>query len=243
MTAVLDLFDDADLDGPVAQAVRRIAVAGFRALWSGRLVTLTDLVGRDASVTAAADHLQARGRIELSDEGHLIAVHGLVRRPTAHRIEHASGVINTWCALDAIGIPTALAIDARALTRCPTCGAELAVTLSRGRPEPLPGAVLSYPEVRCANLVDDFCAGANLFCSLDHLDRWVAGNAGAGTVMTIDEVAELGREVWAEVSNQFAANTQVVGDSLGSSSPGTWPAGLSSTPSAAAQGTPPGESA
>jgi hypothetical protein len=221
MTAALDLFDDADLDGPVAQAVRRIVVAGFRALWSGRAVTLSDLVGTDDTVTEAADHLRARGRIKLSDDGHLIAVHGLVRRPTRHRIEHAGGVVNTWCALDAIGIPAALALDARALTQCLMCGADLAVTLSRGEPEPLRGAMLWYPEVRCAHLVDDFCAGANLFCSLDHLDRWVAVNAGAGTVMTIDEVAELGREVWAEVSDQFAADTHEVGDSLRSSSPGT----------------------
>lgn len=221
MTAALDLFDDAGLDGPLAQAVRHIAIAGFQALWSGRRVALTDLVGSDATVTDAAKHLRARGRIELSDDGHLIAVHGLVHRPTAHRIEHAGGAVNTWCALDAIGIPAALAIDARAMTPCPACEAELAVTLTGGEPEPLPGAMLWYPEVRCAHLVDDFCAGANLFCSLDHLDRWVAGNAGAGTAMSIDEVAELGREVWAEVSDQFADDFHEVRDSLRSSSPGT----------------------
>jgi hypothetical protein len=217
MTAALDLFDDADLDGPVAQAVRHIAVAGFRVLWSGRHVTLTDLLGEDPAVAEAADHLRARGCIELSDDGHLIAVHGLVRRPTAHRIEHAGGAVNTWCALDAIGIPAALAIDARALTPCPTCGTGLTVILSRGEPEPLPGAVLWYPEARCAHLVDDLCAGANLFCSVNHLDRWVAINAGAGSVMTIDEGAELGREVWAEVSDQIAADTHEGRDALGPS--------------------------
>lgn len=191
---VLDLFDDADLDGPVAQAVRRIAIAGFQALWRGRFVTLTELVGSDDALAEAAAHLRARGRLELSDDDHLLAVHGLTRRPTPHRIEHDGGLVNTWCALDAIGIPSALAIDARALTPCPTCGAALALTLRRGEPQPLPGAVLWYPEVRCDHLVDDFCAGANLFCSLDHLERRVGG--GAGTVLTIEEVAELGREVW-----------------------------------------------
>jgi alkylmercury lyase len=124
-------------------------------------------------------------------------VHGLTRRSTRHRIEHDGGIVNTWCALDAIGIPAALAIDARALTQCPTCGVALAVTLIRGEPQALPSAVLWYPEVRCDHLVDDFCAGANLFCSLDHLERWVGGRPGAGTVMTIDEVAELGKEAWA----------------------------------------------
>jgi hypothetical protein len=192
---VLDLFDDADLDGPVARAVRRIAVAGFQALWEGRCVTLTELVGSEHALAQAADHLRVRGRLELSGAGHLLAVHGLTRRSTQHRIEHDGDVVNTWCALDAIGIPSALAIDARAMTECPTCGAALALTLIRGKPQPLPGAVLWYPEVRCDHLVDDFCAGANLFCSVDHRERRVGGGA-AGRVLTIDEVAELGREVW-----------------------------------------------
>jgi hypothetical protein len=194
----IDLFDDEELDGPMAQAVRRIAVAGFQALWSGRSVTLAELLAGDAAgLTEAADHLRAGGRLELSDDGHLVAVHGLTRRSTRHRIEHAGGVVNTWCALDAVGIPAALAIDARALTQCPTCGAALAVTLTRGEPQALPGAVLWYPEVRGDHLVDDFCAGANLFCSHDHLEQWVGPRAAAGTVMTIEQVAELGREGWA----------------------------------------------
>ena len=204
MTAALDLFDDADLDGPAASAARRIAVGGFHALWSGRHVTVTDLVGSEAAIRRAADHLQARGRLELGDDGHLVAVHGLARRPTRHRVEHTGGVVNTWCALDAIGIPAALVIDARAVTQCPICGAELVVTLTRGNPQPLPGARLWFPEAS-GHLVDDFCAGANLFCSLDHLERWIGGDTGSGTIMTIGEVAALGREVWADVSHPVGA--------------------------------------
>jgi hypothetical protein len=198
--AALNLFEDAQLDRPVAQAVRRIAIAGFHALWAGPQVAFSELVDGDPAILAdAVDHLRARGRIELSDDGEVIAVHGLARRPTPHRIEHHDTVVHTWCALDAIGIPAALAIDARAVTHCPICRANLAVTLIRGEPQPLPGAVLWYPEVGCEHLIDDFCAGANLFCSLDHLERWV-GHPAAGTVMTIDEVAEVGREIWADVS-------------------------------------------
>ncbi len=200
MTAELDLFDDAGFEGPVVEAVRRIGVAGFQALWSGRRVTLADLLGDDAAVTAAIEHLRARGRIELSDDGCLVAVHGLARRPTRHRIEYAGGIVNTWCALDAIGIPAALGIDALARTQCPTCGAGLTVTLTRGRAQGPPGAVLWYPEVHRGHLVDDFCSKANLFCALDHLEPWVGGRAVTGTVLTIDEVAELGRDAWAEVA-------------------------------------------
>jgi alkylmercury lyase len=195
----LDLFDDESLAEPVAEALRRLVIAGFHALWGGRTLTVAEFeAGDPTAVTAAVDHLRARGRIEISVDGRVIAVHGLARRATPHRIEHNDGVVNTWCALDAVGIPAAMGIDARAVTQCPTCGQRLTVTLSRGEPQPLPGAVLRYPQVRCAHLVDDFCSGANLFCSVDHLERWLDDNPAAGRVMTIGEAAELGRETWRE---------------------------------------------
>lgn len=207
MTRAPDLFDDADLSEPVARAVRRIAVAGFQALWSGRSVTLSELFGEDAAaLTEAVEHLRLRGRIELSADGRLIAVHGLCRRPTPHRIEHEGGAVNTWCALDAIGIPAALGIDASARTRCPTCQAPLAVTISGGEPQPFPRAVLWYPEVPCGHLVEDFCSGANLFCTIDDLERWVGDRPQTGRPMTIDDVAEVGRHAWADAREAVSSS-------------------------------------
>ena len=200
MVSAPDLFDDANLSEPVARAVRRIATLGFEALWLGRTVTLTELLGGDTPELAeGTQHLRRRGRIECADDGHLIAVHGLCRRPTPHQIEHQDGVVHTWCALDAVGIPAALGIDARARTTCPTCQSLLAVTLSAGEPQPLPDAVLWYPEVACVHLVEDFCSGANLFCSIDHLERWARGSRGPGRAMTVEEVADVGRDAWADV--------------------------------------------
>lgn len=204
---LLDLFDDQDLSGPVSEAVRRIALAGFAALWTGRTVTLDELVPRDPAVLQeAADHLRARGRIELSEDGQVIAVHGLARRPTRHRIEHDGGVVNTWCALDTIGIPAGMGMDARAVTECPICGRQLKVEIVGGEPQPLAGAVLWYPEIRCGHLIDDFCSGANLFCSTDHLERWLGDKPPTGRVMTLDEAAELGRQAWGEAAVELASD-------------------------------------
>ena len=202
-----ELFDDAELREPVGRAVQRIAVAGFQALWSGRSVTLSELCDSDvAVVTEAAEHLRLRGRMELSADGRLIAVHGLCRRPTPHSIEHENGAINTWCALDAIGIPAALGIDASARTQCPTCQTPLVVSLSAGEPQPVAGAVLWYPEVICGHLVEDFCSGANLFCTSDHLERWVGTSPRPGRPMTIDEVAEVGRQAWADAREALSSS-------------------------------------
>jgi hypothetical protein len=197
----LDLFDTGDLDQEVAEAVRRIAIGGFWVLWRGETRQVDDIVDADpAALAAAVDHLQARGRIEVSPAGELIGVHGLTRRATPHRIEHAGGKVNTWCALDAVGIPVALAIGARSVTRCPTCERQLTVAVVNGEPDCLAGAVLWYPDAAgsSGHLVDDFCSGANLFCDPGHLRRRVGDARGA--VLTVQEVTPLGREAWADVS-------------------------------------------
>jgi Alkylmercury lyase len=201
-----DLFDIGDLSQETAETVRRIGVAGFHALWDGRTPTLDEFVGGvdRSTFDDAVAHLQAGGRIEVAADGTVLGVHGLSRRMTRHRIEHRGGSVNTWCALDAIGIPAALGIDARARTTCPTCGCELVVTLVGGRPETLRGAVLWYPETTGTweHLVDQFCSGANLFCGLAHLEERMGSGTAAGTVMTIEQAAEIGREAWADVAQR-----------------------------------------
>ena len=194
---------DAGLDPATAQTVRRITIAGFRCLWDGRTPFLAELVDAGPALDEAVAHLQARGRIEVSADGRLLAVHGLSRRTTRHRIEHETGRVHTWCAFDAVGIPAGLGVDARAVTRCRMCGRELVVTLVGGRPaDPLPDPVLWYPEPADAwnHLVDEFCSRANLFCSLIHLTEWIGHDAPAGRILTIDEAVELGRDAWSDVS-------------------------------------------
>jgi len=183
----------------------RIAIAGFHALWAGQTPALTELADADrAALDEAVAQLQAGGRIEMSADGRVLAVHGLSHRRTRHRIEYLGGSVHTWCALDAIGIPAALGIDARARTTCPTCDRELVVTLVEGRPEPLAGAVLWYPETAGSweHLIAQFCSAANLFCSVAHLQDRIGPGAADGVVMTVDQVAELGRDAWADVARR-----------------------------------------
>ena len=50
------------------------------------------------------------------------------------------------------------------------------------------------------HVVDQFCSGANLFCNLEHLQDRMGNGTASGAIMTVDEVAEVGREGWADVS-------------------------------------------
>lgn len=206
----LDLFDDRGLSAPVADAVRRIAIGGFAALWRGRAPHIAELVAADhPTVAAAVEHLRGRGRVELSEAGHVCGVHGLCLRETRHRIEHARGSTHTWCALDAIGIAAAMSIEARATTRCPTCGRRIVVAITTGRPDARTTARLWYPQGPCSDLVTDFCSGANLFCSEHHLDEWMGGAEAAGTMLTVEEVADLGRECWSDAATHLESERAV----------------------------------
>jgi hypothetical protein len=112
--------------------------------------------------------------------------------------------------LDAIGIPAALAIDATAVTSCPTCDVELRVELREGEPvgteEPLR---LWLPEGRCDHLVEDFCSHANLYCTSEHLAATVP-KGSPGRIVAVADAAAIGRQTWDDAA--AALGDEVSGD-------------------------------
>jgi hypothetical protein len=188
------------IDGPDdSGAVRRFSVKGFVALWGRQRVIAADLFD-DPTVIAS---LTRSGRVEIDDDGILVAVHGLAARPTRHRIEHHDGTTHTWCALDAIGIPAALDLTADAVTSCPTCETELRVHLDQGVPAPHPDVILWLPATTCEHLVNDFCNHANLYCSPAHLATTVPPTSN-GTAITVAEVADIGRHTWSDAAKELS---------------------------------------
>jgi hypothetical protein len=208
-----DCCDPVFLDGPdAAAAAGRLGVLGFVALWRGQRPAVASLCD-DSTVVEAQKHA---GRLEVDDAGLLVGVHGLVARTTRHRIDHAAGAVHTWCALDAIGIPAALAIDATAVTSCPTCDVELRVELCQGEPvdteEPLR---LWLPEGICDHLVEDFCDHANLYCSPEHLSATVP-KGSPGRIATVADAVAIGRQTWDDAAAALGDEGSGVHD-------GRWP--------------------
>lgn len=184
----------AEGSGPGSTAAERaLAVHGFAALWRG----IQPLAGELADA-ATVDALVGAGRLEMDEGGRLVGVHGLTMRPTAHRIDHADGSVHTWCALDAIGIPAALRIDATAVTSCPACAIELRVVSRRGVPVDRGERRLWIPAEECDHLVEDFCRHANLFCDEHHLRSHPPSRAGRA--VTVAEAATTGRSMWHDVA-------------------------------------------
>jgi hypothetical protein len=184
------------LSGPRAsEAARALGVRGFIALWRGERQAITELT-TDVPMARA---LSAAGRLELDDHDILVGVHGLTARTTTHRIEHAGGTVHTWCALDAIGIPAALGLDAAAVTACAWCGVELRVVLWAGDPSADPDVRLWLPTGPCSHLVEDFCRHTNLYCNPAHRASVVPPDQ-PGQAIDVAEAAAIGRTTWRDVA-------------------------------------------
>jgi Alkylmercury lyase len=181
------------LDGGVE--AREFVLRGFVALWRGARPTIGELTERAEIV----DALLRVGRVEVDDDGVVVGVHGLVARATPHRIEHADGVVHTWCALDAIGIPAALGIDATARTSCPACGAGLAADLRGGQPVGAEALRLWIPGGACSHMVEDFCRYANLYCDAEHLGT-APPPGSCGQAVGVAEAASIGCAAWRDAA-------------------------------------------
>jgi predicted transcriptional regulator len=189
---------------PVVASVRKYA---FGALREGRAHTAVEIAERlgftTAEVEGAVGALRAAGAIELDKQGRITGAHGLTLRETVHAIVTPDSVWHTWCALDAVGIPAALGVDAEVHTVCPTCEAAIVLEVRSGTVSAAHGTepVLWLPGGPCGHVMDDFCAAANLFCNGEHLDAWRARAANpSGESVTLAEAEAHGRRLWADVS-------------------------------------------
>lgn len=182
-------------------AVRRRA---FTALLNGeqpRLADLAEAASRDTiSAAQAIAWLETAGALE-RDGDRLAGAHGLTMRDTPHTLTINGRTLHTWCAFDAVAIPVALRATGRAASTCPTCRAALVVDLVDGTPTGDPAARIWLPTGPCTNVLADFCAHANLFCTPEHLDAWRnTSGQPPGRVVTLAEIAALAFDAWSDVA-------------------------------------------
>jgi len=130
---------------PEEHAVTRVV---FRSLLEGRGIRPEAVAATlETSLTAiesAVDHLIERGTMERdADSGELVAARGLSLAQTPHRLTLDGRPLYAFCAVDAVGIPAALELDARVESLCHVCAARVTLALSGGSvTDASPGAVI-----------------------------------------------------------------------------------------------------
>lgn len=177
-----------------------LATAGFVELWHGRALDPGELLpGKRALAAQAARDLTSLGRAELDGDGRLVGIHGLTLRRTRHSFEHDGRVHHTWCAFDSVGIPAALRLDASAATDCPACGALLLLEVRGGSVDDSDVVLWLPTPASTKHLINEFCASADLYCSIEHLEDRVDVASGGGRAVTLADAATLGADTWADV--------------------------------------------
>lgn len=185
----------------LSEAALELTAAGFAALWRGRTPETGELLSDrpDLARKVVAELVQS-GRAEVDAAGELVGVHGITLRATRHHFVHAGRAHSTWCAFDSVGIPAALSLDATAQTDCPACGRPLTVEVRGGEAsDEMLVLWLPAPDDR-SNLINDFCASADLYCSEDHLRQRIEVEQSRGRVADLADALALGRDTWADVA-------------------------------------------
>jgi hypothetical protein len=77
-------------------------------------------------------NLVHKGLLVLDQQGAVVGSHGLSLVPTEHRLTINKQPLFAWCAVDAIGIPAALAADAKINSLCFQCHEPIEITMLNG---------------------------------------------------------------------------------------------------------------
>lgn len=76
--------------------------------------------------------LVLQGMLVLDEEGAVVGSHGLSLAPTEHGLHINGRELFTWCAVDAIGIPAALGLEAKIFSKCFECCEPIEINMACG---------------------------------------------------------------------------------------------------------------
>lgn len=133
-----------------------------------------------------------QGRLTLDERGEaIVAAGGLSLIPSRHRLLLDGRQLYTWCALDAVGIPAGLGVDARVESRCAACGSPVWLEIEAGelRRASHPDLSLVAPDLN-RSLRDGVCTEIGFYCCRR------AGQTIPHDVVSLAGALELGRELF-----------------------------------------------
>lgn len=142
-------------------------------------------------LTAALAALDDAGLLTI--ESHEVTgAMGLTYLETPHALVLDGRPLYTWCALDAVGIPSALGANATIRSTTVNSGRELVLELKAGELVPPPTAVevlVMLPAVE-TTFVEDECPQISFY------DAGTAPKRGDAMPLTLTDAARLGRRIW-----------------------------------------------
>jgi alkylmercury lyase len=194
-------FPAAD-DAPLARALLALLARG-EPVTEAQLTAVADRSPGDVSAALARwpnVHRDGRG---------VVAFGGLSLRPTQHRFEVAGRELFTWCAWDALFLPSLLGEPADVGSTCPVTGAPVRLRIdARGAADAEPHDLrVSFPApatASTADIVDSFCCHVHFLAGRAAARRWLGRHPG-GRVLDLRDAYELGQLATAGLRAERAA--------------------------------------
>lgn len=157
----------------LVQLVRQTAF--WHLLTEGRMTTecLATRMGIPEPAAADAVALLVSARRAVADEeGRLTGIAGLSLTETAHQLRIEGGRrLWCWCAWDAVGIASAMVLNADVVTSCGACQRPIVLTVIEGRVAGS-GTEYGFRPAPADTPLSCFCPYALLFCSAEQLATW-----------------------------------------------------------------------
>jgi alkylmercury lyase len=179
----------------ISQVEQQISRVGFRLLLEGESVPasrLAEVLGWDEKkVINELERMAGQGRCTLDASGVLTGMKGLsvVKSTQApHQLQMIGKTFYTWCALDAVGIPAALGVEAFVKSRTIDSGADIGLHYRNNHWEPENVWINFIDPAQGTRLAGGTCSKINFYGSVD--------SNVPGVLMPLNEAASLGKLVW-----------------------------------------------
>ncbi len=137
--------------------------------------------------------------VAVDQQGGLVAAYPFSPTPTAHVVE--LGGVRVWamCAIDALGVPSMLGLNATITSADPQTGEPITVTVTDGVATFAPLAtVVVYAAIGATGRsADTCCTTINFFTTAAHAEAWIAARPHlAATVLDQAAAVTLGRDIF-----------------------------------------------
>jgi hypothetical protein len=188
------------------RAILRHFAATGTAPSSAQIDAVVRAAGLDPAVALRA--LAADDLIAVDPAGRLRAAYPFSPTRTAHLVSLPTASVHAMCAIDALGTPFMLGVDAVIASTDPHNGEPIQVTLTSGdaRFQP-PDAVVVYAATPApGRSVDICCSTINFFTDAGSAQAWIAAHPDLAAILTQDQAVGLGRDIFEPLLDQPVTN-------------------------------------
>ncbi len=190
----------------------RLKVWLLRRVAEGRPVSGTEVEQYAESIRMPLDAARSFvGRVSERDaDGNIVGIFGLSQKDHPHRFNVNNQSLSTWCAWDALFLPSLLGQTAKVESTCPVTKARICARISPERVEEIDprdsALTIALPKLSGEKLVSaetiwgSFCCLVHFFVSRESAADWVSANNRELKVLSVEDGFELGRLTFEHVS-------------------------------------------